>query len=130
MVSLQERGQQGQRPEVDQGWRNQRVLDPRGPREDFSQEPVFPSKATWLGWPLGGRPEGAGVPLEGSLEEEEGLGEAAENSRTRPGRLMRPPPGRPLGLTEAWAPGRTQPGPMGPHVPAPRAPTAGRTGRG
>ena len=78
----------------------------------------------------GRRTKGAGVPPEGSLEEEEGLGEAAENSRTRPGRLMRPPPGRPLGLMEAWAPGRTQPGPVGPHMPAPRAPTAGRAGRG
>ena len=92
MVSLQERGQQGRRPEAGQGavQVTQWVLDPQGPPEGFSQELVFPSKATWLGWPLGSGPERAGVPPERSLEEEEGFGEAAENSRTRPRRLMRP----------------------------------------
>lgn len=51
MVSLQERGQQGRRPEAGQGavQVTQWVLDPQGPPEGFSQELVFPSKATWLG---------------------------------------------------------------------------------
>lgn len=44
------------------------VLDPQGPLEGFPQKPVFPSKAMWLGWPLGGGPERAGVPPERSLE--------------------------------------------------------------